>query len=77
VTKLNEALQHVGGETGVLAAAQRAFASVGEVGRNASAGTQDLHGALDELRAAAVAIHELAEEIERNPDMLLKGRRKP
>jgi ABC-type transporter Mla subunit MlaD len=77
IAKLNETLERVKGRDGLLTSAQHAAASVGEVGRNASAATRDLQSVLDEVHAAATAIRELAEQIEQNPDMLIKGRRKP
>jgi ABC-type transporter Mla subunit MlaD len=77
IAKLNEAVAHLNGDNGTLAAATRAFGSVDEVGRSASAGTADLKEVLDELRAAAAAIRELAEQLQQHPDMLLKGRKKP
>jgi ABC-type transporter Mla subunit MlaD len=73
---LNQALQHVDGDGGLVASAQRAATAVGEVGRNASSATHDLRDLLDEVRAAVAAVRELAEQIEQQPDMLLKGRRK-
>jgi paraquat-inducible protein B len=77
VGKLSTALERIGGNAGVIATAERAFASVGAAGRSASAASGDVQGALDELRSAAAAIRELAEQIQQNPDMLVKGRRKP
>jgi hypothetical protein len=49
---------------------------VGEVGRNATSATRDLKDVLEEIRAAAVSLRELSEEIEQQPDMLIKGRRR-
>ena len=77
IAKLNESVERLNGDNGALAAATRAFGSVDEVGRSASGGTADLREVLEELRAAATAIHELAEQLEQHPDMLLKGRKKP
>jgi ABC-type transporter Mla subunit MlaD len=77
ISKLNEAVERLNGDNGALAAATRAFGSVDEVGRSASAGTADLTEVLEELRAAAAAIRELAEQLQQHPDMLLKGRKKP
>ncbi len=77
VDKINKALDRVDGEAGLIASAQRAIASFGEAGRNASTSTGDLGGTLSDIREAAAAIRNLAEELERNPDMLVKGRARP
>lgn len=77
LAKMNKALDGVDGDAGLLTSAQRALGSVGQAGRNASATTRDLEGTIDEIRAAASAIRSLAEELERNPDMLVKGRSRP
>jgi phospholipid/cholesterol/gamma-HCH transport system substrate-binding protein len=71
--KMNKAVEHIDGQAGLIASAQRAVDSFNEVGRNASATTRDLEGTLDDIRATAAAIRSLAEELERNPDMLVKG----
>jgi paraquat-inducible protein B len=77
IDKINKAVQRVDGDGGVIATAQRALASFGEVGRNATVTTRDLGATLDDVRAAAASIRSLAEELERNPDMLVKGLGQP
>ena len=67
-------LDRVGGETGLVATAQRSVSSFGEVGRNVTGATRDLDQTLGEIREAAAAIRLLADELEREPDILLKGR---
>ncbi len=69
--KMNKVLDRVDGETGLVASAQRSF---GEVGRSANGATRDLDDTLREVRQAAEAIRELASTLDRDPDMLLKGR---
>jgi ABC-type transporter Mla subunit MlaD len=70
---MSSALEGVPGESGLIASAQRTIGSFNEVGRNAGATTRDLGATLNEVRAAAAAIRSLAEQLERNPDMLVKG----
>jgi ABC-type transporter Mla subunit MlaD len=77
IAKLNDSVDRLNGEDGTLATAQRAFGSVDEAGRNATAGTADLHEVLEELRAAATSLRELSDQLQQHPDMLLKGRKKP
>ncbi len=74
--RMNEVLERLGGQDGLLASARRATDAFGEMGR-AGRGTQkDLETTLRDLSEAAGAIRELAEEVERDPDMLLKGKSK-
>ena len=81
VVRLDKVLQRIDGDQGLVASATRAtdsFTEVGrsfaEVGRGASGSTRELDATLGEVREAAAAIRELAESLERDPDMLLKGR---
>lgn len=76
VGKMNKILDRVDGETGLLAAAQKTMSSFGEVGRNANGATRELDETLREVRDAAEAIRQLADSLDRDPDMLLKGRAK-
>ncbi len=76
IAKMNKVLDRIDGEAGLLATAQRSIASFGEVGRNANGATRDLDDTLKEVRDAAEAIRLLADSLERDPDMLLKGRAK-
>ena len=74
---MNKALERVNGDAGLIASANRAVGSFGELERTASSATSDLERTLEDLRAAAAAIRSLAEELERNPDMLVKGIGRP
>ena len=74
VNKLNKVLDVLGGPKGLLASAQQATDGFGELAR-ASRGTQkDLQTTLQDVGEAAEAIRALADAIERDPDMLLKGK---
>jgi phospholipid/cholesterol/gamma-HCH transport system substrate-binding protein len=76
VTKMNRVLERLDGDKGLLASAQHATDAFGEMGR-AGRGTQkDLEATLRDVSEAAEAIRSLVDAIERDPDMLLKGKSK-
>ena len=58
----------------LMASAHRATDSIGDVGKKTSATADDFDRTVRELGDAARAIRELAEDLDREPDMLLKGR---
>lgn len=76
VTKMNKVLDRLDGEKGLLATAQHATEAFGELGRNGTATQRDLEGTLRDVSEAAEAIRKLAEALDRDPDMLVKGRAK-
>lgn len=76
VGKMNKVLDRIDGDQGLVASATRAAESFGEVGRRATGTTRDLDAALRDVREAAEAIRALADALEQDPDMLLKGRAK-
>jgi paraquat-inducible protein B len=76
VGKMNRVLDRLDGDAGVLASAKRAADSFGEVGRSANGATRDFDDTLRDISDAAQAIRSLADSLERDPDMLLKGRAK-
>jgi paraquat-inducible protein B len=77
VNKMNAVLDRLDGDKGLLASVQHASDSFGELGR-AGRGTQhDLEATLRDVAEAAQAIHVLVDALERDPDMLLKGKTKP
>jgi ABC-type transporter Mla subunit MlaD len=67
-------LRRIDGDHGLVASAQRATDSFGELGRRSAASADELDRTLRELGEAAQSVRELADEIEREPDILLKGR---
>jgi phospholipid/cholesterol/gamma-HCH transport system substrate-binding protein len=76
VSKLNLVLDELGGQKGLLASAQHATDAFGEVGR-AGRGTQkDLETTLRDVGEAAQSIRALVDSLDRDPDMLLKGKSK-
>ena len=71
---LGKLLKGLDGDHGLLATTQRSVSSFGEAGRNVAGATRDLDETLGDIREAAAAIRQLADELEREPDVLLKGR---
>jgi ABC-type transporter Mla subunit MlaD len=74
MVKLAGVLDDFGGDAGVLASTRRAVDSFDAVGRRVSVGAEDLDRTLHDIREAARAIRDLADAIDHDPDMLLKGR---
>jgi phospholipid/cholesterol/gamma-HCH transport system substrate-binding protein len=71
VTRLIDRLER---PDGVLASAERSFTLVSELARGASSVGPELELTLRELRGVARSVRRFSEELERDPDMLLKGR---
>jgi phospholipid/cholesterol/gamma-HCH transport system substrate-binding protein len=71
ITRLIERLER---EDGVLASAERSFALVGEMARGSGSLGPELELTLREVRGAARSIRRFTDALERDPDMLLKGR---
>jgi paraquat-inducible protein B len=67
-------LRRVDGDRGLIASAQRATDAVGDLGRSTSSAADELGRTVRELGDAARAVRELAEDIQREPDILVKGR---
>lgn len=74
VAKMNRVLDRVDGESGLIASVQRTSDAFGAFGRGANGSTRELDQTLREVREAAEGIRLLTEALERDPDMLLKGR---
>jgi ABC-type transporter Mla subunit MlaD len=73
IAQAHDTLERIGGDGGLVATATD---SVGEIGRNASGSVAELRETLRDLREAARAIRDLARDLERDPEMLLRGRPK-
>jgi ABC-type transporter Mla subunit MlaD len=74
VERLNAVLGDLQGDHGLVHATQRSVTEFGEAGRNVAGATQELGPTLSEIREAASAFRELADQLQREPDSLLKGR---
>jgi phospholipid/cholesterol/gamma-HCH transport system substrate-binding protein len=75
VQRLDAVLARIDGERGLIASAQRATDAVGDAAANAPAITDELSVTLREIQEAAESFRKLTEALERDPDMLLRGRR--
>jgi paraquat-inducible protein B len=71
---MDAVLDRLGGEGGLVASTQRVTDSVGDLGRSTSGSAAQLDRTLRDLDETLIALRELAEAIERDPDMLVKGR---
>jgi phospholipid/cholesterol/gamma-HCH transport system substrate-binding protein len=74
ITRLLDRLER---NDGALASAERSFASLSELARGSSALGPELELTLRDVRGAARSIRRFADALERDPDMLLKGRAAP
>jgi ABC-type transporter Mla subunit MlaD len=74
VDNVNKVLGRLDGDHGLVAATQRSVTSFGEAGHNVAGATRDLDATLNDIREAVAAFRALADELEREPDALIKGR---
>jgi phospholipid/cholesterol/gamma-HCH transport system substrate-binding protein len=74
VQHVDALVQRLEGDKGLLTSAQRTTDSALEFTRGARGLERQLDQTLREVRDAAESIHRLADELEKDPDMLLKGR---
>jgi phospholipid/cholesterol/gamma-HCH transport system substrate-binding protein len=73
-TKLNGALERLDGDEGLVAAATHATKAFGAIGESGRRTQRDLDRTLRDMSEAADAIRSLARAVERDPEMLLKGK---
>jgi paraquat-inducible protein B len=76
LNNLNRVLDTLSDKQGLLASAQRATDALGDVGRAGQSTQRELETTLRDVGEAAEAIRTLANALERDPDMLLKGKAK-
>ncbi len=74
LTQLDALLIQLGGPQGLLTNASKAAASLGSAAHNADHVGPALEETMRDLQGAAQAVQRLANSIERDPDILLKGR---
>ncbi len=74
VARVNAILANIDGEKGLLASVARASDAFGDTVHGADGLGTDLSEALQAVQEAARSIHKLADVLEKDPDMLLKGR---
>jgi phospholipid/cholesterol/gamma-HCH transport system substrate-binding protein len=75
LSNVNRLLARVEGEQGLMANAEHAANSINEVARGAQSVGPELELTLREVRGAARSVRRFVDALERDPDMLLKGRR--
>jgi len=76
VIRMTALIDKIDGENGLVASAKKTSDAFGDLGRNATGTTRELEATLREVREAAESIHALTDELERDPDMLIKGHAK-
>jgi phospholipid/cholesterol/gamma-HCH transport system substrate-binding protein len=74
ISRSNALLARLGGDRGLLASAQRASNAVGDVAVGARSLGPELEETLRDVQEFTAAIQRVADALERDPDMLLKGR---
>jgi paraquat-inducible protein B len=74
--RVKKMLDKLDGDSGLLASAQTATDAFGEMGKQGQGTQRDLEATLQDVSEAAGAIRSLVQAIERDPDMLLKGKTK-
>jgi ABC-type transporter Mla subunit MlaD len=74
MSKLQLVIERVDGDQGLVASMQRATDSVGDVAGDAQHIGEDLTDTLYEVRKAASALRQVLDALERDSDMLVKGR---
>ncbi len=74
VSRLNTLLARMDGDKGLLASATRASDALGDTARGADGVGAQLETTLTAVEKAANSIQKLASALERDPDMLLKGK---
>jgi paraquat-inducible protein B len=76
VLKINHLVDQVSNDKGLVRSLQRTADAVGTTAANASHVGPALEETLREVQGAAESVRRLADSIDRDPDMLLKGRAK-
>jgi methyl-accepting chemotaxis protein len=74
LTNVNRLLERLENEEGLMVSAERAANSINEVARGAQSVGPELELTMREVRGAARSIKRFVDALERDPDMLLKGR---
>jgi phospholipid/cholesterol/gamma-HCH transport system substrate-binding protein len=74
VTKMNGLIERLQGEKGLIASVERASNAVGDVAHGATGVGQSLEETMRDVQEAAAAVQRLGDALDRDSDMLLKGR---
>ena len=73
-SRANQLLDRMAGDRGLLASAERVSDSLGDAAQNANGFSSEVEHTLRDVSEAAAAVRDLADALERQPDMLIKGR---
>jgi ABC-type transporter Mla subunit MlaD len=73
-TKLDRTLDELEGTRALIASAKHATDSLGEVGRSTRGSSRELERTLRDVGQAARTLRDFIEDLEREPDMLVKGK---
>jgi len=73
VGEVRDVVAGIGSDDGAVASMRRAGDAVADLGHRTAAATDDLHRTLHDLDAAARAVRDFIDELDRDPDMLVKG----
>lgn len=73
-SKLDRTLDELGGTGELIASAKHATDQLGEVGRTTKGSSRELERTLRELSEAARAVRDFVDALDREPDMLVKGK---
>jgi paraquat-inducible protein B len=76
-TQVSKLIDRVEGEKGLMRSAERASNAVGDVAKNVTGLGGELEETLRGVQEAAAAVQRLGDALDRDGDMLLKGRSKP
>ncbi|MEO6418919.1 MAG: hypothetical protein ABIP39_05905, partial [Polyangiaceae bacterium] len=74
--RMNLLLGRLDGDKGLFASAQRASTAVGDVALNARDLGPEMAETLRDIQEVTASVQRIADALERDPDMLLKGRGK-
>jgi paraquat-inducible protein B len=74
IADLDRAAKRLDGDDGLIASAHQATDAAGELGRRATGSADELERTLRDLGDAARALREFLDQLDRDPDMLVKGR---
>ena len=76
LSQLDRLVSHVDGQQGLVTSAQRASDAVGDAARGSHDLIRQLDATLREVRRTAETVRVLADALDRNPDIFVKGRSK-
>lgn len=76
VSRMNAMLEKLDGDKGLLANANRASTAIGDVASGASGVGRELEATLRDIQQLTSALQRVADALERDPDMFVKGRSK-